>query len=249
VSKQGKPKALGLMAVVILGLGGGATYFQYQSVQRAKADVAALEGQVPSQKELQKSLSDSHQKLTEYQSKLAHLESSVPDVAYIPTLLKELETLGNGHGIKVTGVRPAPQAFMQPAAPMEEGKKAKKKEYEEIEIEVKGRGRYEHVKAFLDALQTFPKVLAVKTVSMTPMRESGSGRTSEIEATINVVAYVFPFEMLTAEVPAGVGSNSQPSQPPVVTGQPGDVQPTTPTSSSSSSMTETHKVAKTGGRK
>ncbi len=245
MKKQSNPKTLGLLAFVVLVLGGGATYFQYNAVQAAKADMAVLEAQVPSQKELEKSLADSHSKLVAYQKQLEHLEGSVPDVAYIPTLMKELEQIGLGHGIKVTGVRPAP-VVLQPGLP-QEGKKKEKKLYSEVEIEVKGRGRYDDIKAFLDSLQKFPKVIAVRTISLTPIRESGTRSNSDIEAVINVVAYVFPFELITATnptvQPTAGGNNDQPMDPPAGTDTGETAQ------STSSSNTQTHKLVKAGDRK
>jgi Tfp pilus assembly protein PilO len=244
VSKQSNPKTLGLMAFVVLALGGGATYFQYNAVQAAKAEVAALEGQVPSQEELMKSLSDSGMKLADYRKKLEHLEKSVPDVAYIPTLMKELEQIGIGHKIKVTGVRPAPvQAAPDVKA---EGKKQAKKDYSEVEIEVKGRGNYDDVKAFLDSLQTFPKVIAVKTVSLTPMRESGTRTVGDIEVVINVTAYVFPFEMLMPTTQPEAGSatgEGSPMLPPAGTeAAPAQGNATTATT------TQAQRLSKSGGR-
>jgi Tfp pilus assembly protein PilO len=230
VKNKSNPKALGLLAFVVLFLGGGATYFQYNAVQAVKADVTALESQVPSQKELEKSLADSHGKLAEYQLKLSHLEQSVPDVAYIPTLMKELEQIGLGKGIKVTGVRPAP-AVVAPALPEEGSTKPKKKDYDEITIEVKGRGHYDNIKAFLDAIQEFPKVIAVKTISMTPMRDGTDGPAGDIELVVNVVAYVFPFELITAST----------------------VKPQTnvvePEKTATTTNTATQRLAKSGGRK
>lgn len=244
MSKKGSPKTLGLMAFVVLALGGGATYVQFNSVQSAKADVVALEDKVPSQKELEESLAASQAKLTEYQAKLAHLEGSVPDVAYIPTLMKELELIGISDGIRVTGVRPAPVVAAPPQAT--EGQKKEKKDYSEVEIEVKGRGQYDSIKKFLDSLQKFPKVIAVKTVSLTPMRDSGTGTTSSIEVVINVAAYVFPFEVLTAIDPSQVATPSNTGAPaggPVVTDGGEPVQETT------LPMNETHRMAKPRGAK
>jgi Tfp pilus assembly protein PilO len=245
VNKKSNPKAIGLLAFGVLALGGGATYFQYNSVQKVKAEVVELESQVPSQKDLEHSLADSKSKLVSYQEKLAHLEGSVPDVAYIPTLLKELESMGIGHGIVVTGVRPAPiQAT--PALPREGEVKQEKKSYSEVEIEIKGRGRYDDIKKFLDALQKFPKVIAVKTVSLSPIRESSSNSIKDIEAVINVVAYVFPFDLLTASSPQPMqgsgGSNLNPLDAPVITDSGEKMDSTT------SSVTETHKLANPGGR-
>jgi Tfp pilus assembly protein PilO len=244
VSKQSNPKTLGLMAFVVLALGGGATYFQFNAVQAAKADVDALEGQVPSQKELEKSLADSQFKLVEYQTKLSHLEGSVPDVAYIPTLMKELELIGTADGIKVTGVRPAPVVVAPSVAT--EGKRKEKKDYSEVEIEVKGRGRYDSIKTFLDSLQKFPKVIAVKTVSLTPMRDGNAGGSNNIDVVINVVAYVFPFEVLTAADPsktAAPANTEAPAGGPVVTEGDATIQQTT------IPMNGAHRMAKPRGGK
>jgi Tfp pilus assembly protein PilO len=209
VKGKGAPKALGLLAGVVIVLGGGATYFQYQNVAKAKAKVAELEAEVPTQKDLEKDLMASNGKLKEFQNKLAHLEANVPDVAYVPTLMKELEAMGKDHNITVTGVRPAPK---QAAPPTTEGApKPKKSEYAEFEIEVKGRGTYDDIKAFMDALQKFPKVVGVKTVNLTPFRESEGRGKDQIEATINVVAYVFPFEMIEAKLPTGNGAQQPPA--------------------------------------
>jgi len=82
---------------------------------------------------------------------------------------------------------------------MQAGQVTETSDYDEIEIEIKGRGRYDNVKAFLVALQDFPKVIAVKTVGMKPQNEKAGVSTPEIEATIKVVTYVFPFENKESE--------------------------------------------------
>ena len=245
MSNNKSPKALILVALVVVALGGGATYFQYNAAQAVKAEVADLEQQVPSQQDLEASLAESHAQLQEYQQKLAHLESSVPDVAYIPTLMKELEQMGKAHGITVTGVRPTPQVA-GPTQP-QEGKKEKKKDYVEVEIEIKGRGRYENIRSLLGALEQFPKVIAVKTVGLSPFRDSGMSGSDQLECTVNLVAFVFPFE--PSQLPAAAR--------PVVT-EPGKTDPAgaapaqtgagEPVNTAASSLNETLKVAKKGGR-
>ena len=203
---KGFPKALSVLAISTILLGGGATYFQFQTVSSAKAKVAELEAEVPSQKDLESELSATNAKLNEFKKQLQHLEANVPDVAYVPTLMKELETMGKDYNIAVTGVRPAPQQGPAPK-PQEGDLKAKKKEYAEVEIEVKGRGTYDDIKAFMDALQRFPKVIGVKTVNLSPVRENDGNTKDQIEATINVTAYVFPFELIEAKLP--MGNNGQ----------------------------------------
>ncbi|HXH60865.1 MAG TPA: type 4a pilus biogenesis protein PilO [Fimbriimonadaceae bacterium] len=203
MSKTINAKTVGLVAGIVFLFGGGATYYQYNAVADEKTKVADLEKQVPSQKELQQELADSQAKLAEFRSKVSHLEANVPDVAFVPTLLKELEQIGISNDIKVIGVRPMPEVAT-PTPPNEDGHKVeKKKDYDEINIEIKGRGTYDSVKAFLDSLQTFPKVIAVKTVSLSPQRDMGDHGAQQVEATVNIVAYVFPFEFVSPDAQKG----------------------------------------------
>jgi Tfp pilus assembly protein PilO len=205
---KGAPKALGILAITVIALGGGATYFQFQNVSKAKAKVAALEAEVPTQKDLESELVATSTKLKEFRTQLQHLEANVPDVAYVPTLMKELEAMGKSHNIVVTGVRPAVQ---QAPPPTQEGApKPKKKEYAEFEIEVKGRGTYDDIKAFMDALHKFPKVVGVKTLNLTPYRETEGRGKDQIEVSINVVAYVFPYEFIEAKLPMNGQNGQQP---------------------------------------
>ena len=255
MSKSTKPKTLGFVAFLVLLMGSGATYFQYSAVQTKKAEAAALEATVPTQEELMKSLSDSRAKLDEYRAKLDHLEGSVPDVAYIPTLMKELEQVGIGNNIKVIGVRPAPQQLMTPTQATQEGdQRPKKKEYEEIEIEVQARGTYDNVKAFLDSLKTFPKILAVKTVTMEPQRDSGAGATGQIQCKVNVVAFVFPFEFIPATPNSGAstvptGANTTAAHSDGAAGNQGaPVRPNGSSQATANNVTETMKVARKGGK-
>ncbi|MCH7945759.1 MAG: type 4a pilus biogenesis protein PilO [Armatimonadetes bacterium] len=194
MKRQMNPKVFGAMTAFALLLGSGATYAQYSVANKATAKIATLEAETPSDEELQKSLADSTRTLAEYRDNVDHLEAGVPDVAYVPTLLKELEEVGERNNIKVIGVRPVAQVFMSAL----DGSIAKKKDYEEIEIEIKGRGRYEDVKRFLDDLQEFPKMISVKTVKIEPQREMGDQRAPKVEATVNVVLYVFPFQFAPA---------------------------------------------------
>ena len=192
MKKQMNPKVFGAMTLFAMMLGGGATYLQFNVASKANAKIATLIAETPSNEELERSLAESSRTLIEYQQTIEHLEAGVPDVAYVPTLMKELEEVGERNNIKVIGVRPVIQAFMSGAS----GGSLKSKDYEEIEIEIKGRGRYEDIKNFLDDLEQFPKVIAVKTIGIEPQREMGDQNAPRVEAKVNVVLYVFPFEFV-----------------------------------------------------
>jgi hypothetical protein len=165
--------------------------------------------------------------------------------------MKELEQVGIGNNIKVIGVRPAPQQLMTPTQATQEGdQRPKKKEYEEIEIEVQARGSYDNVKAFLDSLKTFPKILAVKTVTMEPQRDSGAGTTGQIQCKVNVVAFVFPFEFIPATPNSGAATTNTTATPNngAAGNQGAPVRPNGSSQATANNVSETMKVARKGGK-
>lgn len=175
-----------LLLLVVTLLGGGAVYWQYNSKTAAEARVNALEAEVPDEKELTNMLATSQKGLSEHRTKLKHLEQSIPQAAYVPTLIKELEAVGKSNEVAVTGIRPV----MAPAAPASEV--GSKKAYDEIEFDMVGRGGYMAVLNLVSALQTFPKILSVSTVAVVPKRGIDSQQT--LEATVRIRAFVFPNE-------------------------------------------------------
>jgi type IV pilus assembly protein PilO len=180
------PRTIGLMAVAAIALGGGAVYMQYKSMTGAQARYKALDAEVPDEKEVKDNLAQTEVKLGEIQVQLDHLEKGVPTVAYVPTLLKELEQTGLASEIRVTGVRPVAAPPTPPGA-MEE-----KPPYEEKNIDISGRGNYKAIIALLDRLQKFPKIVAVGTVGLNP-RVTGTSTTYDyLEVTVRLKAYVFP---------------------------------------------------------
>ncbi len=195
------PKTIGLLAMAALVLGGGAIYLQYNAMSGASARYKTLEAEVPDEAELREELTATETELAMIQTKLDHLEKGVPPVAYIPTLLKELEQTGQMSQIKVTGVRPAPRQPSPPGALEEEAKA-----YEEKDIDIAGRGNFRAIIAMLDQLQKFPKVVAVGTVGMNPKMVGTSPNYEHLEVTVRLKAYVFPETKQEAEAVKPVAS-------------------------------------------
>ena len=181
------PKVFMMMSLGTLVLGTAASFFAYSGMNEKAGQVAQLRTEVKDAKTVQKELDQSKVQLEECSTKLKHLEASMPDFAYIPTMLTELEKVGKENGIAVIGVRPIPKQ----AAPKKEGDTgpAEKKTYEELNIEIKGRGTYGSAMRFVQALQTFPKIVAARSVSLAPKSEPGMVAT--LDVTIELRAYVF----------------------------------------------------------
>ncbi len=182
------PRMVAVLAFLAVVLGGGAIYLQYNAKEEAQAEVVALQAEIPDEAQLNADLQAAQLAVRQGRQRLAHLESAVPQTAYIPTLLKEIEGLGIASQREVTGVRPVP-AMSQPAdpsAPVEE------KPYNEIEIDLTTRGEYSAVQAMLEGLKRFPKIIGVRTLEITPQMRERSTTYDYLNVTFRVRAFVFP---------------------------------------------------------
>lgn len=179
-------KTLVLLAIMALALGGGAVYWQYNSMVEAEVKMKALDEEVPDEADLTASLEEAGKKMVVLQKELTHLEQGVPQPAYIPTLLKEIEATGRQANLTVTGVRP----LLPP--PLPPGMEAEKKAYQELDIDITGKGDYQSIINLVNALRKFPKIVAVKTVNLTPRTDPTKPTYSHIDTTLKLRAFVFP---------------------------------------------------------
>lgn len=189
-------------AVIILAgvvvVGGGITFWAKGLSQGSKAHYDQLALEVPEEGELRKMVEDSQLKVDDYRTQLQHLEQSVPNLAYVPTLLTELENLGKAHNITVTGVRPVIEPKVQKNTDDKvSGSGSKKAAYREMAIDITGRGNYGNVMAMVEAIKKFPKIIAIQTVGLTPKRETDEDRAAGqtgvvLDATVRIKAYLFP---------------------------------------------------------
>lgn len=183
-----------LFSVLTLGGGGFACYLQSQNLEFFSKKVSDLRTQLSKQGDVQSQLDDVTKRVQLSQDKLDHLEQGVPQRAYMPTLMTELEGLGKRNGILVTGVRPMPAKFAPPPKQSGDKKETKvRKAYEEQDVEVKGNGHYLKVLAFLAELERFPKIVSVQSVTLTPKNDLNSkGDPSSLEITVELKAFLFP---------------------------------------------------------
>jgi Tfp pilus assembly protein PilO len=185
------PKTFMILSAVTIFAGIGATYFGFTQKVAVEGEVSALKAEVKEESEVQAELDTAKATLEECATKLKHLEQGVPEFAYIPTLMTELERTGKQHGIKVLGVRP----MIKVAAPVKksetdgEATLTTKKAYEELTIEVKGNGDYGSIMRWVNSLQQFPKIVAARAVSLSPKAEPGRGM--YLDVTVELRAYVF----------------------------------------------------------
>ena len=194
-------KSVLFMALAVLLIGGGLVYWQWGSRSTAAQRVAAIESELLNEEELQNDLQKSQLDLEKYSADLEHMERGVPSIAYVPTLLQELESTGSANNLTVTGVRPVPVTASM-AVNQED------KPYRELEIDITGLGTYRSIMSVVDALKTFPKVLAVRTVSVTP-RQDLQSNSHELNCSIRLRAYVFKETLDTQTADLGSKFKSQ----------------------------------------
>ncbi len=188
MKKAPDPKLyFGLAGLTLVG-GMGFLFLQNKSMNSQRAKVALLSEQAKEQQQIYLKLNDSQKTLLDLKSKLAHLEQGVPEAAYLPTMLKELELTGKQHGIEVTGIRPL--AVKGPTFGKETNPDANKP-YQPMDIELKGKGKYADLMSFVRALNVFPKIVAVRTVGITPPAMGQKGGDGRLEITMGLRAFLF----------------------------------------------------------
>jgi Tfp pilus assembly protein PilO len=186
-------KSVGLIALAVLFIGGALIYWQMGNRSTAAERVARLQSELPDMDQVNADLVKSQQDLEAARIDLEHLEKALPETAYIPTLLKELEILGTSKNVKVTGIRPL--------LVRNDTKDSAKEDdaYQKLDIDITGQGTYRALLEMISALKGFPKILAVNTISMQPKQQTGGQSSNELDATIRLRAFVFKEAMAPLE--------------------------------------------------
>ena len=186
MKKRTNPQLIFGAAGLAFAASAGLVYLQYQSLGAKKAEVVQLREKDREQQLIYSKLEDSKKQLQDLQTKLVHLERGIPDAAYVPSMLKELELAGKQKGIEVTGLRP--MATKTTTASKDKDDQTKKP-YQPLDLEMKGRGKYTDLLNFVQTLNSFPKIVAVRTVSINPT--VGKSDDHRLEITVGLRAFVF----------------------------------------------------------
>jgi len=188
-----------LTGISLVGTG-GLGFWQSTKLAEVGTRVKELKLKIEEEGDVEKKLEEINIKVIESKAKLVHLEQGVPMRAYVPTMMTELEEIGKKNGIEVTGVRPmAPKFPPPPAGKDKDGNPlpAASKPYDEQNIEVKGTGSYLSVLSFVSALERFPKIVQVTTVTMLPKNDPSNsldkplGGSPTLEVTVELKAFLF----------------------------------------------------------
>ncbi len=137
------------------------------------------------------------------------MESNVTTYSYVPTLLKQLEQVGESANVKVIGVRPeqskeksgtrklssgaqAANGNIEGASQTNtssENKQTPSKPYDELSIAVEIQSTYMNALDFIYRLTRFPKVIAVNSVEMAPVDTEFAGSPT-LNVKMKITAYI-----------------------------------------------------------
>ena len=204
-----------IFACCLLGCLGAMQKVRAVNDERAEVEKQARENQSVAQTQR-----DSENRYIDTRAQIRCLESSVSTQAYVPTLLKQIEHLGRSVHLKVLGVRPKapdPNAGLVKKVASESGgqggqaggataapaavKPEPPKPYDELEVELELEGSYMNALDFLYRLTSFPKIIAVNNVQMTPDSGAGLSGSPRLTIRINATAFVFKEALPSSKKP------------------------------------------------
>jgi Tfp pilus assembly protein PilO len=232
-------RTVALLAAALVGLvaGGGALlYHQQRSLAAVVARLREKESQRDESARLASRLAETELRLKEDQSRLKFLESSLPDMAYVPTLLKQIEHLCRSTKNHVRSVRPeaAPVKPVRPAvrrtdpeAQENSDKPAepapKPEPYTRLPIAVSLTGSFRDYQSFLQQLTRFPKIVAVDKVQLRPRLDLATTTGSpKLEVDMQLTAFILKQDSLvTPPADAAVAAPTPPGTAAAVPSAPG----------------------------
>lgn len=192
--------------------------------QETKRD--GMEKQVADSRQIAQKLEQTKLTYADTCSQIRCLESSVSTQAYVPTLLEQLEKLGHSVNLRVLGVRPQPKEAASAAKSGASGGKtgeggsdassqAKSGDattankapgpYDELKIDIDAEGNFSSALDFLYRLTSFPKIVAVNSVEMSPVATDKAPGSPRLSIKLNVTAYVLKETAPHAEPAAAEG--------------------------------------------
>lgn len=191
MKKSPNPKTFLLLTVGTVLAGLGATYWAWSGMTEQAAVLQTLRKESENEEDVRRQLRKSREELAVIAQRLGHLEVGVSEGAYLPTMLREIETAGHRCGLDILGLRPAPA----PEVKADKTDEKVKKPYREMDIELKARGNYGAVLRFVRALDAFPQVVAARAISLQPRADVGTDGKSRdlgtLEVSVNLRAFVF----------------------------------------------------------
>jgi Tfp pilus assembly protein PilO len=181
------------LSLIILTLTGGIWMYHAQSIRQLQTQTHQFEQEAFTGRSTAKRLASARLDAETVTRELRDLEAQVVPELFLPTLLRQVDALAKQNGLEVMALKHTLEVSPQvpDAGASDEEKKAfRPLPYDRDHIDLEVRGTYWGVARFLYRLTTFPKILAVETVTERPA-EQATAQSGRIIATIRMTGFVF----------------------------------------------------------
>lgn len=168
---------LGIVAAVMLLICGFVYCNRSSKLGALEAKITDRRQKLEDSEKTAKQLSNIEQNYMDAQATLGTLEKGVSSKAYVPTLLRQLEELGKIVNLRVVSIRPKSVVEAPIVVNTEDGKKKadatpKADPYDKLDIDIEVNGKYWDTVNFIHKITSFPKIIVVKNVQVTPANQS-----------------------------------------------------------------------------
>jgi Tfp pilus assembly protein PilO len=185
-----------LILMVIFPLG-ALLLFYYFVYSPNRAEHARLQAQLQQQRAELQRMEDTARQITRLRAEfarlqafVAELEAKLPAEKDLPALLVQLERLARSLALNLEAIRPAPleRPKPPPGAPAQPpaAQPAPPPAYLTLPIGLSIRGTFEQVVRLATALNDFPRLIAIRDISLNP------GLLPELSWNVNAVTFVLP---------------------------------------------------------
>lgn len=181
------------LSLVMLTITGGIWMYHAQSIRQLKVQTHQFEQEAFTGRSTAKRLASARLDAETVTRELKDLEAQVVPELFLPTLLRQVDALAKRNGLEVMALKHTLEVSPQvpdAGATDEETKAFRPLPYDRDHIDLEVRGTYWGVARFLYRLTTFPKILAVETVTERPA-EQATPQSGRIIATIRMTGFVF----------------------------------------------------------
>ena len=162
----------------------------------------AKQGQLDNSQKIADRLPAARREFLDAQAKLSFLEQGVSSKVYVPTFLRQLEELGKKNNLKVIGIRPKPEEIKpvpsaRPAGQSKDNKDAKlakvkppSEPYDKLNLDIEIKGKYWNVVNLMYDITSFPKIMAVNDIQISPIGEPTLSASPALSVKFNATAFI-----------------------------------------------------------
>lgn len=203
---------LGVLIGVVLLSTAGFGFVQYSDVQKREAVIKTKTQQVNDSTLVAKQLGAKEAEYNLVKSRIGRLESSVSEGDYVPTLMKQLESLAKTNSLRIVSQSQSFEPAPEPPADKEARKTFVSQPYDKEIIVLVVKGHYNDLTRFLYRLTEFPKILSVDTLDIKP-EGTDEGKSPILSVTINMTGYLFKPDESAAPAPDAIPAIGLPRMP------------------------------------